>query len=131
MADIATKLGSVSLLTVGTHTVYTVPTGKSARVKLRYRGTLANTGTILFTVGGIVVAAPVAAAGAEFIFSSTAALYENTGTTAPDGIAAATTVGEAPEEYYLDAGDTVSYSPGVVDLTAMQVDVVGIEIDKT
>ena len=122
-------LGEASTLTVGTTTVYTVPTSKAAKVKLMYKGLLANTGTISITVNGIVIIAPTAATGADHVFSSSVDMYENTTTTAPSGAATNTTVAPAPQEYYLSAGDVVSYTLGVVATTAMSFQVVGTEID--
>jgi len=130
MADNIFTSDPVTSTATGTHTVYTCPASTRAKVSLFYRGTLANTGTIAFAVNGVTVAAPSAASGAEFFFSSTAALYENTGTTAPDGAAAATTVGVAPEEYFLNPNDTVTYTVGVVALTAMTAAVVGVELTE-
>ncbi len=129
MTDKTGVLGSTTATAVGTATIYQCPASKAAKGSFFYRGTLANTGTFQLKVNGIVVAAPVAASGAEFFFSSTAALYENTGATAPDGIAAATTVGIAPEAYHLSAGDLVELVVGVVTLTASDFQFVGTEID--
>jgi plastocyanin len=131
MTDIIGVLGEATATAVGTHTAYTVPTGKAAKCKLMYKGKLANTGTISIQVNGVKVMAPAAAAGAEFIFSSLDALYENTGATDATGVSNATTVGQAPQEFYLSAGDTVTYTVGVVALTEMNFQVVGSEIDVT
>lgn len=129
--DIIGVLGESSQVTVGTHTVYTCPTSKAAKVKLMYRAEMVNTATLAIKVNGITVAEPAAASGAEYFYSSKSALYEEMGTptNAPTGDADATTVAPAPHEYYLSAGDTVQYVVGVVDITAMNFQVVGAEID--
>ncbi len=129
MTDKIGVLGEQTATAVGTQTVYTVPTGKSAKVKLMYRCLLANTGTIAIAVNGITVMAPAASGGAENAFSSLVDLYENTTSTAPTGAATNATVAPAPQEYYLSAGDTVTYTVGVVALTSGNFQVVGVEVD--
>ena len=131
MADKIGVLGETTATAVGTATIYQVPTGKAAKGKFFYKGTLANTGTVELKVNGVSVMKPSAASGAEIIFSSTDALYENTGATEPTGAASNTTVGNAPQEYYLSAGDLVELVVGVVSLTDSNFQFVGTEIDAT
>ena len=131
MADFIGVLGEASTLTVGTHTIYTVPSGKAAKFKIMWRAKMANTGTLTITVNGIELMAPGASSGAEHWFSTTAALYDEAGTptNAPDGTTAALTVAPAPSEYYASAGDIVSYTVGTVVLTSASFQVVGAELD--
>ncbi len=127
MADKLAVLGEASTLTVGTHTIYSVSTNKSAKGYFFYRILLANTGTFKLTVNGIDVMEDTAA-GAEVAFSSPNALYEsNAGT--PTGVDGDTTVGISPRPYILSAGDLVSYTVGVVALTSGNLQFVGVELD--
>jgi len=134
MADIIGVLGELtgaSALTVATHTVYTVPAGKAAKVKLFYL--MQATGSspdLTITVNGINVMVQTGITASNYVFSSTAALYEKTAA-APDGAAAATTAGLAPETYYLSAGDTVTYTVGSNALSSMNFQVVGTEVDAS
>ena len=114
---------------VGSFTAYTVPTGKASKVKLMYHAVMANTGTLVISVNGIPIAAPAAATGVDNVFSSTVNMVENTTTTAPTGILPEVTVGNAPQEYFLSAGDLVTFTVGIVDLASMNMQVVGSEID--
>lgn len=129
MTDIIGVLGESTNTAVGTYTAYTCPTGKAAKVRLMYHGVAANTATLEIKVNGMQVCKPAAASGADNMFSSIAALTENTSTTAPAGDADATTVAPAPAEYYLSAGDLVQYVIGVVNFASMSFQVVGSEID--
>lgn len=129
MADKIGVLGEVSGLTVGTHTVYTCPTGKAARAQLFYRGTAGSSSGIKVNVNGIEVMLASGLTSGHFIFSSRSALYENTGTTAPTGVDDATTVAPAPAVFWLSAGDTVTYEVTTAALSAMLFQVVGSEID--
>ena len=131
MTDKIGVLGEKTDTAVGTYTVYTVPVSKAAKVKIMYSILTANTGTFKLTVNGIDIMVPPASSGAEWWFSGTAAMYEEMGTPTdkPDGIAAATTVAPGPVEYYLSAGDTITYTVGVVALTSGSVQVVGAELD--
>lgn len=131
MTDKIGVLGETTATAVGTATVYQVPSGKAAKGTFMYKGALANTGTIELKINGVTVMKPSAAAGAEIIFSSKSALYENTGSTEPDGAGDATTVAPAPQNFYLSAGDLVEMVVGVVSLTSMNCQFVGTEVDAT
>jgi hypothetical protein len=48
---------------------------------------------------------------------------------APTGASAILTVAPAPFEYYLAAGDTVTYTIATDDMQSMNIQVVGTEID--
>lgn len=130
MADIIGVLGEGTTTTVGTHNVYTCPSGKSAKVKIMWRNLMANTGTFKITVNGIDILTATAA-GAEHFFSSRSAMYDEmaTPTNEPDGAGDATVVAPGPVEYYLSAGDVISYTLGVVAATTVNVQVVGAELD--
>lgn len=132
MADIIGVLGEATAVTQATTTVYTVPSGKAAKVRIMYRCQVGGggTGTLLFTVNGVVIWAKGATTASHYIYSTTSAAMI-TGATAPTGASDSTTVGMAPEEYYLSAGDIVSYTIGGEAATAMNAQVVGVEVDAT
>ena len=94
-----------------------------------FKALLANTGTIEIRVNGILVAGPVAATAADHHYSTDQQLMVDGATTAPTGLTRDTTVAPCPQEYFLSAGDTVTFSAGVVDFTSMNFQVVGTEID--
>ena len=131
MADKIGVFGVKSDTATGTYTVYTVPVSKAAKVKIMYSINIPNTSTFLLTVNGIQIMVPSASSGNEWWFSSTDAMYDEAGTPTnkPDGITAALTVAPGPVEYYLSAGDTITYTVGVVALTSGSVQVVGSELD--
>lgn len=131
MTDIIGVLGESTQVAVGTYTVYQVPTGKAAKGRLMFHGVAQNTSTVKFLVNGIPIAAPAAATGADNIFSSNAAMTENTTTTAPTGADDATVVAPTPIDYYLSAGDLVQMVIGVADFTSMNAQFVGAEVDVT
>jgi hypothetical protein len=133
MADNIGVLGSATTATVGTTTAYTCPASKSAKVKIMWLALTANTGTLAFAVNGITIATIAASSGAEYWWSTTTVLKTEAGTptNAPDGTTALLTVAPAPFEYYLSAGDTVTYTIGVANCTSINVQVVGAELDST
>lgn len=132
MSDIIGVLGEASVATQATTTVYTVPSGKAAKVKIMWSGEAHasnSTGDLTITVNGIAVAIILNMTAANFIFSSTVQLNESVQAVAPDGITPANTVAPAPAEYYLNAADTITYTIGTDDMVAMKMQVVGTEID--
>ena len=123
-------LGQASGLTVTTHTVYTCPAGKGAKGKIM--GVVqghASGSTIAITVNGVTIATYTLGAS-EFAWTSTEALLKKA-STAPNGTAKADTVAPCPSEYYLDAGDTVTYTVTSNALLAANIQFVGAEVDKT
>jgi|CXWL01.1.fsa_nt_gi hypothetical protein len=132
MATVIGVLGEASALTVATTTVYTVPSGKAAKVSIMYRCQVGagGTGTLLVTVNGCVVWAKAATTASHYIYSTPSASMI-TGAAAPTGASTSTTVAPGPEIYYLSAGDIVSYTHGGEAATAMTIQVVGTEVDVT
>lgn len=129
MTDKIGTLGKLATLTVGTNLVYTCPVGKAARIKLFYRVTAGVSTVFAITVNGIKVLQTAALTTGHFVYSTPAFLSANNATTEPVGTADATSVGPAPTEYYLAAGETVTYTVTTADLLAASVQVVGVEID--
>ena len=132
MADIIGVLGESTNTTVATHTVYTVPSGKAARCSIMYRhqAGAGGTGTLLVTVNGCVVWAKGAITASHYVYSTPSASMI-TGAAAPTGASTSTTVAPGPEVYYLSAGDIISFTIGAEAATAMNIQVVGAEVDAT
>ena len=132
MADIIGVLGESTSTTVATHTVYTVPSGKAARVSIMYRCQAGGggAGTLSFAVNGVTVWAKGATTASHYIYSTPSASMI-TGAAAPTGASNATTVAPGPEVYYLSAGDIVSFTIAGEAATAMNAQVVGAEVDAT
>ena len=132
MTDIIGVLGEASVATQATTTVYTCPSGKAAKVKIMWLGKAGadSLGDLTITVNGIAVATFPNMTTVEFFHSSNALLVNDPSlTVAPTGVTAALTVAPAPMEYYLNAADTITYTIGTTDMNAMQMQVVGTEID--
>ncbi len=132
MADIIGVLGQATVITQATTTVYTVPSGKAAKVKIMWAGeahAANSTGDLTITVNGLAVATILNITAAEFIFSSTALINEGPQAAAADGTSVAQTVGPGPVEYYLSAADTITYTIATDDMVAMNMQVVGSEVD--
>ncbi|MAG26369.1 hypothetical protein CMI47_12535 [Candidatus Pacearchaeota archaeon] len=133
MADAIGVLGEATTTTVGTTTVYTVPAAKAAKCKIQVKieAHAANsTGDFLVTVNGVVTFSHLNLPTTEIMWSnSTTALHDPSTSVDPDGTTAALTCCPGPAEYYLSAGDTVTYTIGTDALVACNVQVVGTEID--
>ena len=130
MADKIGILGSATTATAGTTTAYTVPTGKAAKIKLMYRGVSGISSTIKFTVDGIDIFISGALTTGHYHWSSSDKML-NSSATIPGGTTDATTVSPGPKDYYLAAGDTITYTIGTADFSAFAVHVVGTEVDVT
>lgn len=132
MADIIGVLGEASTLTAGVTVVYTCPASKAAKVKIMWSGASHasnSTGDLTITVNGIAVAVILNMTAARFLHSNSTLLVNPETAAAPTGATALLTVVPAPFEYYLSAGDTVSYTIGTDAMVAMNMQVVGTEID--
>ena len=135
MADIIGVLGEATTTTVGTTTVYTCPSGKAAKFRIFWAGEAhasTSTGDLTITVNGIVVAEKLNLPnGEQFWSNSTTILHDPSVSVNPDGSTAALTASPAPQEYYCSAGDTVTYTIGTLAQVAMNMQVVGSEVDVT
>ena len=132
MADKIGVLGEATTATAATTTVYTVPAAKAARVKIMWAGfSHASTGTgdLTLTVNGINVAVVVNMTAARYLHSNSTLLVNPETAAAPTGATALLTVAPAPFEYYLAAGDTVTYTVSTLTMQSLNVQVVGTEID--
>ena len=132
MSDKIGVLGEATVATAATTTVYTVPSGKAARCKIMWAGAShasIATGDLTITVNGINVAVIIDMTAARFLHSNSTLLVNPETAAAPTGATALLTVSPAPFEYYLSAGDTVTYTIGTLTMAAMNMQVVGTEID--
>jgi len=128
-SDLIGVLGEATTATLGTTTAYTVPVGKAAKCSLMYRGQAGagGTSTLNVAINGLTVFGVTALTASHYIFSSSAqAKLSQAG--APAGATLADTVGVAPQVYFLNAGDTVTYTIGGENFTAMNFQVVGAEV---
>ena len=132
MADQIGVLGEATTATAATTTVYTVPSGKAAKVKIMWAGlSHASTGTgdLTITVNGINVAVVLNITAARYVHSNSTLMVNPETAAAPTGATALLTVAPAPMEYYLSAADTVTYTIATLTMQAMNMQVVGTEID--
>lgn len=129
MADIIGVLGQSSTADLGTTVGYTVPSGKMAKVKLLYRGVAGSNSTLTITVNGIVILLTGALTAANISHTTTALEHNTQAASAIDGSTDAKCVAAGPKEYYLSEGDTISYTIGTAAFSAMNFQVVGVELD--
>lgn len=132
MADKIGVLGEATTATAATTTVYTVPSGKAAKVKIMWSGRsdASNAdGDLTITVNGIAVAIVLNMTADRYLHSNSTLMVNPETAAAPTGATALLTVAPAPFEYYLSAGDTVTYTVATRTMQALNVQVVGTEID--
>ena len=133
MSDKIGVLGEAATITTGTTTAYTCPAGKAAKVRIMWKGTAHasnSTGDLTITVNGIVVAERLNMPATELFWStSTLMIHDPSVSVNPDGSTALLTCSPAPFDYYLSAADTVTYTVGTDNMVAMQLQVVGTEVD--
>tara|TARA_Y100000385_G_C13089178_1_gene637893 strand:- start:742 stop:1143 length:402 start_codon:yes stop_codon:yes gene_type:complete len=132
MADKIGVLGEATTATAATTTVYTVPSAKAAKVKIMWIGlshATTATGDLTITVNGINVAVVLNITAARYIHSNSTLMVNPETAAAPTGATALLTVAPAPFEYYLSAGDTVTYTITTLTMQSMKIQVVGTEID--
>ena len=124
MADKIGVLGEATTATAATTTVYTCPSAKAAKVNAS-----TGTGDLTITVNGINVAVVLNITAARYVHSNSTLLVNPETAAAPTGATALLTAAPAPFEYYLSAGDTVTYTIATLTMQAMNMQVVGTEID--
>lgn len=131
MTDRIGVLGEATTATVGTHTAYTCPASKAAKVRLQWRALNAAVGnaTVEFFVNGVAVFKTGNIAVNEYCYSNASFLNSASQAAAPAGTSLATTHCPAPPIFYLNAGDIVSYAIATNALSTMSAQVVGVEVD--
>ena len=129
MTDRIGILGEASNTTVATHTVYTVPTAKAIKFKplILVQAGGGGATVLTLTINGIAVFVQSLAASAYGWTSSAQMMAESA--TFPGGLTLADTVAPAPQEYYANAGDVISYTLGTTAATSALVQLVGVEVD--
>jgi len=132
MSDQIGVLGEATVATAATTTVYTCPAAKAARVKIMWAGAShgsTGSGDLTITVNGINVAVIINMTAARFLHSNSTLLVNPETAAAPTGATALLTASPAPFEYFLSAGDTITYTIGTLTMVSMNMQVVGTEID--
>lgn len=129
MSDKIGVLDEKAVATVGVTTAYTCPSGKAAKVKIMYRGAAGASSTLKVTVNGIDIFLTGALTSGNISHSTTALMHNTQAASAIDGSADAKCVAPGPKEFFLSAGDTVSYEIGTAAFSSMNFQVVGSEID--
>ena len=132
MADKIGVLGEATTASAATTTVYTVPSAKAAKVKIMWSGRsdASNAdGDLTITVNAIAVAIILNMTADRYLHSNSTLMVNPETAAAPTGATALLTVAPAPFEYYLSAGDTVTYTIATLTMVAMNMQVVGTEID--
>jgi len=129
MSDRIGVLDEKSVATVGVTTVYTCPSGKAAKVKCMYRGAAGSSSTLKVTVNGIDIFLTGALTSGNISYSSTSLMHQAGAASTIDGSADGKVVAPGPKEFYLSAGDTISYEIGTAAFSSMNFQVVGSEID--
>ncbi len=130
MSDSIGVLGSAAVLTAATTTIYTVGSGKAAKGRIFYKmqGAADGTTDLTITVNGLAVMVTANITASNFAFSSPNAMLEILATE-PTGVDGDTTAAPAPIEFWLSAGDTVTYTLAGSDALAASFQFVGTEID--
>jgi hypothetical protein len=119
--------------TAANHVVYTVPAGKAAKFQIMWKGeahATTSNGDLQIIVNGTIVAHRVNIPTTEIMWSSSVQMVEDTSASLdPDGTTLVQTCAPAPQVYYLSAADIVSYTIVTDAFVAMEMMVVGTEID--
>lgn len=134
MADIIGVLGESTTAAVGTTTAYTVPSGKAAKVRIMWSAlshASNSTGDLTINVNGMAVASIVNITAARFVGSTRNGIIGSEQAAAYDGSTMDLTHAPAPFDFYLSAGDTVTYTVGTDALQSMNFQVVGAELDAS
>ena len=129
MTDKIGVLGQANAVAIGATTVYTVPSGKAARIRLFYLGASGANSALRVSVNGIVIFITPATAAGTWMASMASAMSVIGGPAIFDGTADAKTTAPGPREYYLSAGQNVTYEVLTAALQTMNFQVVGAEVD--
>lgn len=132
MSDKIGVLGEASTLTVGTTTIYTCPAGKAAKCRIFARFQGDTNSQVALTVNGLEVARNTVMTATHYNYTIKGGgmyAYAAGAAAAPTGLANALTAAPADPIYYLNAGDTVTYTVVTAALTAGSFQVVGAEVD--
>ena len=129
MADKIGVLGENDDATTGTHTVYTVPAGKAARVQVMFRGQAGGSAPDLtIRVNGMDIMAQSGISTSNYVWSTSDTLF-NSNASEPDGSGTGQVVAKYGQDFYLSAGDTLQYEIGSNDFSTFEMFAVGAEVD--
>lgn len=132
MADNMGVLGEATATAVGTTTVYTVPAGKAAKIRVQGIWRSGANSDLGILINGQEVARSGAMTDTYYTWTPGGAGLLTTPTSAkPDGLTAAKTVQPAAPIFYLSAGDTLQYTVTTTALAAANCQAVGVEVDLT
>ena len=133
MSDNMGVLGSTTATVIGTNTVYTCPANKAAKFKIMGIMQFGASSDVGILVNAQEVARTGAMTAANYNWTAKGAgLFGGVASaTKPDGTTAAKTIAPCDVIYYLSAGQTVQQTVATANLTANNIQVVGIEIDLT
>ena len=128
LSEVADAAGS---RTAASHTVYTVPAGKAAKCKIMwlFNAGADSLGGFTITVNGMVIATALTVTTVNWMHSNSTLLVNPETAAAPTGATALLTCSPAPFEFYLNAGDIISYEITTTAATYAAMQVVGTEID--
>lgn len=131
MADKIGVLGEATTVSIATTTVYTVPAAKAAKCQIMWSCTIGSdsSGDLTITVNGVAIAVIINMTANNFVHSNTTLMVNPETAAAPTGATALLTVAPAPMIYYLSAADTVTYTVATTAVAAINIQVVGTEID--
>lgn len=134
MTDIIGVLGATTQTAVGTHTAYTVPTSKAAKVKLMFRGQSGSGGlsVVSAAVNGVTIFQSATMPATQDFGSNSGRMLQGPHTTTFfNGATVDATIQPGPSEYYLSAGDLVQVVVAGGALTSLNFQVVGTEVDAS
>lgn len=127
MSDKIGRLGQTTSITIGTHTVYTVPAGKTARGRIMFSGQSGDSSTLRVNVAGVRVFQSASITDTHRAFSTKDTML-NTQAGEPTGVNDDNVVAPAPYDYYLDEGDQVTVTIGAADFNSLTAMFVGAEV---
>lgn len=123
-------LGEAAAVTQGvTTTVYTVPSGRAAKIKIMHKGIAGANSTFKLTVNGIDIFQTAALTGGNASWSDSTRMHGTGAANTLTGGSDTTTVAPGPKEYQLSALDSVSYLIGTADFASLSVQVIGAEVE--
>lgn len=130
MTDKIGVLGSSTTATIGTATAYTCPAGKAARIRVFYNGVAGANSTLAVAINGIQLFVTGALTVSHCIYSSDALILNDAATVgAVNGSSLALTCMPFAKDYWLAAGQTVTFTIGATNFSSMNFQVVGAEVD--
>ena len=128
MTDLVGVLDASSTVTAATTTVYTVPAGHAAKVRVMFRGTAGVNSTLAVLINGMTVFTSAALTSGTVSYSTYSIWHKNDAAASIVGSNDTSTIAPFQREYFLSAGDTVQYTIGTAAFSAMDFQVVGTQV---